>query len=116
MPAGIVAVLVMGKSGIALRLENEPPYPGEIPEGGFWHQAVSEWLAANPLQSVCWEPGCACDADAPVPATVLDPFAGSGTTGVVAIEEGRAAILIEPKAEYREIIRRRLGLAHEPSR
>jgi hypothetical protein len=82
---------------------------------GMGHQAVSEWLAANPLQSVCWEPGCACDADAPVPATVLDPFAGSGTTGAVAIEEGRATILIEPKAEYREIIRRRLGLAHEPS-
>jgi len=39
--------------------------------------------------------------------TVLDPFAGSGTTGKVAIELGRKAILIEPKAEYVEMIERR---------
>lgn len=38
---------------------------------------------------------------------VLDPFAGSGTTGKVAIELGRKAILIEPKAEYVEMIKRR---------
>jgi DNA modification methylase len=40
-------------------------------------------------------------------AVVLDPFAGSGTTGKVAIELGRQAILIEPKAEYVEMIKRR---------
>lgn len=39
--------------------------------------------------------------------TVLDPFAGSGTTGKVAIELGRKAVLIEPKAEYVEMIERR---------
>lgn len=38
---------------------------------------------------------------------VLDPFAGSGTTGKVAIELGRKAILIEPKDEYVEMIERR---------
>lgn len=38
---------------------------------------------------------------------VLDPFAGSGTTGKVAIELGRRAILIEPKAEYIEMMQRR---------
>ena len=38
---------------------------------------------------------------------VLDPFAGSGTTGKVAIELGRRAVLIEPKAEYVEMIERR---------
>lgn len=41
------------------------------------------------------------------PDTILDPFAGSGTTGKVAIELGRKAILIEPKAEYIEMIERR---------
>lgn len=40
-------------------------------------------------------------------SVVLDPFAGSGTTGRVAIELGRKAILIEPKAEYVEMIKRR---------
>lgn len=39
--------------------------------------------------------------------TVLDPFAGSGTTGRVAIGLGRKAILIEPKAQYVEMINRR---------
>lgn len=38
---------------------------------------------------------------------VIDTFAGSGTTGKVAIELGRKAILIEPKAEYVEMIKRR---------
>lgn len=38
---------------------------------------------------------------------VLDPFAGSGTCAKVAIELGRKAIAIEPKAEYVEMIKRR---------
>lgn len=38
---------------------------------------------------------------------VLDPFAGSGTTGKVAIELGRRAVLIEPKSEYVAMIERR---------
>jgi hypothetical protein len=37
---------------------------------------------------------------APVPATVLDPFAGSGTTGLVAQSLGRRAVLIDLNAEY----------------
>jgi DNA modification methylase len=47
--------------------------------------------------------------------TVLDPFAGSGTTGAVALELGRRAILIELNPKYIELIERRcdvtLGLA-----
>lgn len=41
--------------------------------------------------------------------TVLDPFAGSGTTGIAALAEGRNAILIEQSAEYVEIARRCIG-------
>jgi DNA modification methylase len=37
--------------------------------------------------------------------TVLDPFAGSGTTGQVAIELGRRAVLIELNPDYCEMIR-----------
>lgn len=37
-----------------------------------------------------WQPTCACEAGEPVPAVVLDPFAGSGTTGVAAHQHGRA--------------------------
>lgn len=46
-------------------------------------------------------------AGAEAGAVVLDPFGGSGTTGKVAIELGRKAILIEPKAEYVEMIKKR---------
>lgn len=42
---------------------------------------------------------------------ILDPFAGSGTTGVAAIAEGRRVILCERVAEYAEIARRRCEAA-----
>jgi DNA modification methylase len=41
------------------------------------------------------------------PAVVLDFCAGSGTTGEVAVELGRHAILIEPKPQYLGMIERR---------
>jgi site-specific DNA-methyltransferase (adenine-specific) len=42
---------------------------------------------------------------------VLDPFMGSGTTGVACVEESRAFIGIEREAEYVEIARRRIEAA-----
>lgn len=42
-----------------------------------------------------------------LPGIVLDPFAGSGTTGKVAKELGRRSILIEIKEEYVGIIKKR---------
>lgn len=46
----------------------------------------------------------------PLGGTVLDPFAGSGTTGQAALAEGMRAILIEMEAEYAADIRHRLKL------
>lgn len=46
----------------------------------------------------------------PPGGTVLDPFAGSGTTGLAARNEGFDACLIEQSERYCGIIRRRLGL------
>jgi DNA modification methylase len=43
--------------------------------------------------------------------TVLDPFGGSGTTGVACIEEGRIPILIEREAAYMDIARKRIAEA-----
>ena len=40
---------------------------------------------------------------------VLDPFAGSGTTGVVALRLGRRFIGIELNQEYCEMAERRIG-------
>ena len=47
---------------------------------------------------------------------VLDPFAGTGTTGEAAIREGMRAILIEREPEYLADIKRRLELVNESSR
>jgi len=49
----------------------------------------------------------------PPNGTVLDLFAGSGTTGQAAYEEGFDAVLIEREAEYLADIERRLGLAKD---
>lgn len=50
---------------------------------------------------VGWKPSCAHDAE-PVPATILDPFAGSGTVGKVAQAFSRRAVLIDLNTEYLE--------------
>ena len=56
-----------------------------------------------------------CRLVTPPGGTVLDPFAGSGTTLQAAIEEGFSAIGIEREAEYLADINRRLmGLEMEP--
>lgn len=47
-------------------------------------------------------------AGCPAGGTVLDPFGGAGTTGLVANRLGRSAILIELNAEYAAIAERRL--------
>jgi hypothetical protein len=44
----------------------------------------------------------------PIPCTVLDPFAGSGTTGVVALRLGRSFIGIELSPAYAEMARKSL--------
>ena len=45
----------------------------------------------------------------PTGGIVLDPFAGSGTTGVACQNTGRDFILIEREEEYIEIIKARLN-------
>lgn len=45
----------------------------------------------------------------PTGGIVLDPFMGSGTTGIAAVLEGRDFIGIELNAEYLEIAERRIA-------
>jgi len=47
-------------------------------------------------------------AGCPENGTVLDPFGGSGTTGIVASNHNRKAVLIELNTEYIEIARQRI--------
>ncbi len=50
--------------------------------------------------STGWKPSCDCPSHDPVPATVLDPFSGSGTTGRVALRLGRDYIGVDISEEY----------------
>jgi len=59
------------------------------------------------IKTIDWRPACTCSAGDPVPCTVLDPFAGSGTTLMVARRLGRNAIGIELNGEYESLIRSR---------
>jgi DNA modification methylase len=51
---------------------------------------------------------CVC-AGCPVGGVVLDPFAGAGTTGLVALEEGRDFLGIELNPEYVALAEKRLA-------
>jgi DNA modification methylase len=50
---------------------------------------------------------CGCGAEF-IPGTVLDPFAGTGTTGAVSKMLGRKSVLIELSPKYCEIIKKRM--------
>lgn len=50
----------------------------------------------------------------PCGGLVLDPFAGSGSTGKAAVLESRSAVLIEREAEYVEIARARIAHSQGP--
>ena len=49
-----------------------------------------------------------CDCPMQPGGTVLDPFCGSGTTGVVAMREGRSFVGVELNPEYVEMARQRI--------
>ena len=58
----------------------------------------------KPLVLMSWCIGLAGDVQ-----TILDPFAGSGTTGRAAKDLGRKAVLIEREERYCEIAAKRMG-------
>jgi DNA modification methylase len=93
--------------------ERVPTRPGH---GSKVHDADSRAEVGNRdperhvtvTRTVGWRPGCGCDAGQPVPAVVADPFAGSGTTLVVARDRGRRAVGCELNPEYAEMARSRV--------
>ena len=60
----------------------------------------------NHTETIGWQPTCSCNCPERVPAIVLDPFAGSGTTGFVAFKMGRRFILADLK--YHDLMRQRI--------
>jgi DNA modification methylase len=59
-------------------------------------------------RTIGWAPACKCQSVSWIPCTVLDPFSGSSTTGVVALAHGRRYVGLDVKEEYLDIGRRRL--------
>ena len=85
------------------RLRNGEPMPI-----GAWPSVSSgHWRYQTTVRTLSWQPTCDHDAEV-VPGVVLDPFAGSGTTGVVALRHGRSFVGIELNPEYIELARQRI--------
>jgi DNA modification methylase len=76
-------------------------FPPELPRTCIF--AGSSEFGCCPVCGKCWnQTGATCkhkDATA-VPCKILDPFSGSGTTGIVAVNYNRAFIGIELNPEY----------------
>jgi DNA modification methylase len=83
--------------------------PDERNKRSVWTVATQPFSEAHfatfppALVEPCIKAGC------PAGGVVLDPFAGAGTTGLVADRLGRNAILIELNPEYAAMIERRIG-------
>ena len=87
---------------------------GTIGTGG-WHQQTKEessirgqaktvsGMDTYSRETTGWEPGCGCDAGAPIPCKVLDPFGGALTTALVADRLGRDSTSIELSRDYAAI-------------
>jgi DNA modification methylase len=60
------------------------------------------------VSTLGWAPACDCVASGTIPGTVLDPFAGSGTTLAVAAELGRNAIGCELNPAYIALANKRI--------
>jgi hypothetical protein len=58
-----------------------------------------------------WEKSCECATDKIVPQLILDPFSGSGTTGEVALMNGRNYIGTELNPEYAQLSEKRISTA-----
>ena len=79
--------------------------------------ASNEWdgfpRGTTETHTTGWQPTCACDADV-IPATVLDPFIGSGTTCVVAQKLGRGSVGTDLSETYLEMATRRIAAVTIP--
>lgn len=84
----------------------------DAPRGGEAEKTtprLNSHPTVKPLALMRWMVRLVC----PAGGVLLDPFGGSGTTGIAAMQEGVGAVIIEQDAGHVEIIRRRLA-ANDP--
>jgi hypothetical protein len=104
-----VAAEAEGVANETRLLRNYEPDLSPIVPPAVWEIATAAFSEAHfatfppALVVPCVLAGC------PEGGTVLDPFGGAGTTGMVADRLQRNAILIELNPEYAEIARKRLS-------
>jgi site-specific DNA-methyltransferase (cytosine-N4-specific) len=86
--------------------EHYATFPSDLPqlciqastsEAGVCTDCGSQW--ARVVDATEWRPTCTCNADK-VPATVLDPFAGTGTTLLAAMRLGRRSVGVDLSTDY----------------
>ena len=71
------------------------------------HEAASDHFSEKPVDLMRW-----CIEYLPLPQTILDPYMGSGTTGVACAKLGRKFIGIEIERRYFDIACRRIEEAY----
>lgn len=92
---------------------------GEGAHGTIHRNGREAGKASQPVmatRTIGWRPGCNCSGlfdQKPIPCTVLDPFAGAGTTGLVSARLGRKFIGIELNQEYADLAMRRIAKDQE---
>ena len=62
------------------------------------------------LRTNGFQPSCSCGESTSIPGTVLDPFFGAGTSGLVAYKHDRKFIGIELNPDYAKIAAKRIRL------
>jgi DNA modification methylase len=80
---------------------------GDLEHGRYRPQEMKHGRASRVDTTTGWQPSCPHVDAGVVPQVVLDPFIGSGTTAVVAREEGRRCVGIDLKGDYLRMAGRR---------
>ena len=111
---GAPSSLIANVYGERSRQPSEHPRNDSVSAARFFYTAKadaddrlgSKHPTVKPVDLMRWLVRLIC----PKGGTVLDPFAGTGTTGQAAFLEGCDAVLIEREEEYRADIARRMAL------
>ena len=81
----------------------------QLATGGAITGGVGKNFPDTTTTTTGWRATCACPPAEPIPATVLDPFNGAGTTGLVALKHNRNYIGIDLSADYFDQTHERLN-------